>query len=181
MRFIETLREGERISGIYFCKHKTIAVAKSGKEYGNVILQDKTGTLDGKIWDLGSAGIREFESMDYVDIKGDVTVFNGALQLNIKEARKADEGTYTESDYMPTSQKDIEEMYAELTSIILSMKNEYLLKLTRRFFIDDFYGNDAKLIAENYYEVLKMDKHYISMRYHWDKNTIYDMTSQSRR
>lgn len=137
MRFIETLREGERISGIYFCKHKTIAVAKSGKEYGNVILQDKTGTLDGKIWDLGSAGIREFESMDYVDIKGDVTVFNGALQLNIKEARKADEGTYTESDYMPTSQKDIEEMYAELTSIILSMKNEYLLKLARRFFIDD--------------------------------------------
>ena len=88
MRFIETLREGERISGVYFCKHKTIAVAKSGKEYGNVILQDKTGTLDGKIWDLGSAGIREFESMDYVDIKGDVTVFNGALQLNIKEARK---------------------------------------------------------------------------------------------
>lgn len=137
MRFIETLREGERISGVYFCKHKTIAVAKSGKEYGNVILQDKTGTLDGKIWDLGSAGIREFESMDYVDIKGDVTVFNGALQLNIKEARKADEGTYIESDYMPTSQKDIEEMYAELTSIILSMKNEYLLKLTRRFFIDD--------------------------------------------
>ena len=58
MRFIETLREGERISGVYFCKHKTIAVAKSGKEYGNVILQDKTGTLDGKIWDLGSAGIR---------------------------------------------------------------------------------------------------------------------------
>ena len=137
MRFIETLREGERISGVYFCKHKTIAVAKSGKEYGNVILQDKTGTLDGKIWDLGSAGIREFESMDYVDIKGDVTVFNGALQLNIKEARKADEGTYIESDYMPTSQKNIEEMYAELTSIILSMKNEYLLKLTRRFFIDD--------------------------------------------
>lgn len=36
--------------------------------------------------------------MDYVDIKGDVTVFNGALQLNIKEARKADEGTYIESD-----------------------------------------------------------------------------------
>ena len=40
---------------------------------------------------------------------------------------------------------------------------------------------DAKLIAETYYEVLKMDTHYISMRYHWDKNTIYDMTTQSRR
>lgn len=137
MRFIETLREGERISGIYFCKYKTIAVAKNGKEYGNVILQDKTGTLDGKIWDLSSAGIREFDTMDYIEIKGDVTVFNGSLQLNIKEARKADEGTYSENDYMPVSEKDIDMMYEELSAIILDIKEEHLAVLARRFFIED--------------------------------------------
>ena len=137
MRFIETLREGERISGIYFCKYKTIADAKNGKEYGNVILQDKTGTLDGKIWDLSSAGIREFDTMDYIEIKGDVTVFNGSLQLNIKEARKADEGTYSENDYMPVSEKDIDMMYEELSAIILDIKEEHLAALARRFFIED--------------------------------------------
>ena len=143
MRFIETLREGERISGIYFCKYKTIAVAKNGKEYGSVVLQDKTGTLDGKIWDLNSAGIREFDTMDYVDIKGDVTVFNGSLQLNIKEARKADDGTYVESDYMPTSERDIEEMYTELKAIVDSIKEPHLAALTRKFFIED-----TKFISE---------------------------------
>lgn len=137
MRFIGTLREGERIAGIYFCKYKTIQVAKNGKEYGSVVLQDKTGCLDGKIWDLGSAGIREFDSMDYVDIKGDVTVFNGSLQLNIKEARKADAGTYAESDYMPTSERDINEMYSELSAIIASIKEPHLGELARKFFIDD--------------------------------------------
>ena len=66
MKFIETLREGERISEIYLCKHKQTALTKAGKPYDSLILQDKTGTLDAKIWDVGSAGIEEFDSLDYV-------------------------------------------------------------------------------------------------------------------
>ena len=52
MKFINELREGEKISGIYLCKHKQPAVTKNGKPYENVILQDKTGTIDAKIWEL---------------------------------------------------------------------------------------------------------------------------------
>ena len=43
MKYINELREGNRISGIYLCKHKQSAVTKNGKQYENVILQDKTG------------------------------------------------------------------------------------------------------------------------------------------
>ena len=124
--------------GVYFCKQKSIAVAKNGKEYASIILQDKTGVVDGKIWDLGSAAIREFEAMDFIDLKADVTVFNNAIQLNIKEIRKADEGTYDETDYMPSSTRDIEEMYSELMECIRhNVKNEHLLKLARKFFAED--------------------------------------------
>ena len=70
MKFIETFREGDRIGDIYLCKYKQSAVAKNGKTYENVILQDKTGTIDAKIWDPNSSGINEFETMDYVDITG---------------------------------------------------------------------------------------------------------------
>lgn len=134
MKFIETFKEGERISGIYFCKHKTIAVAKNGKEYGSIVLQDKTGKIDGKIWDLGSASIREFDSLDYIEIKGDVTIFNNAPQLNIKEVRRADEGTYSEGDYLPVSAYNIDEMYTELTGYIDSLSNPYLKALAYKFF-----------------------------------------------
>ena len=68
MKYINELREGNRISGIYLCKHKQSAVTKNGKQYENVILQDKTGTIDAKIWDPNSKGIREVESLEYVDI-----------------------------------------------------------------------------------------------------------------
>ena len=81
MKFINTLREGERLSGIYLCKHKQAAVTKNGKPYENVILQDKTGTLDGKIWDPNSQGIDDFDSLDYIDVVGDVTSFQGSLQV----------------------------------------------------------------------------------------------------
>ena len=46
MKFIGQLHEGDRISDIYLCKHRQAAVTKNGKSYENVILQDKTGTID---------------------------------------------------------------------------------------------------------------------------------------
>ena len=81
MRFIETLREGERISEVYLCRHKQTAMTKAGKPYDSLTLQDKTGTLDAKIWDVSSNGIEEFDSLDYIYVMGDVTSFQGSLQL----------------------------------------------------------------------------------------------------
>ena len=110
------------MSGVYLCKHKQSAVTKNGKQYENVILQDRTGTIDAKIWDPNSMGIDEFEALDYVDISGDITVFNGALQVSIKRARKAGEGEYNPADYLPTSRYDIDTMYQELLSWIGTVK-----------------------------------------------------------
>ena len=126
MKYIESLREGERINEIYLCKVKQAAMTKAGKPYDNVILQDKTGTLDAKIWDPGSVGIDEFEALDYVAVTGDVTSFQGNLQLSIKRARKVQEGEYEPKDYLPCTEKDVDEMFTELMGYIDSVKNPYL-------------------------------------------------------
>lgn len=75
MKYIESLREGEKVNEVYLCKFKQAALTKAGKAYDNVILQDKTGTIDAKIWDPGSVGIDEFDALDYVAVTGDVTSF----------------------------------------------------------------------------------------------------------
>ena len=46
MRYIDSFREGMHISDVYLCKNRQIALTKNGKEYGNLVLQDKTGTID---------------------------------------------------------------------------------------------------------------------------------------
>ncbi len=137
MRYVESFREGMHVSDVYLCKNKQIALTKSGKEYGNLILQDKTGTVDAKIWDLGSPGIGNFETLDYVYIDADVTVFQNSNQLNIKRIRKADEGEYVPGDYLPVSSKDIGLMYEEFLGFIRSVKNPYLRKLIESFFVED--------------------------------------------
>lgn len=136
MKYIETLREGERVSEVYLVKFKQAALTKAGKSYDNVILQDKTGTIDAKIWDPGSVGIDEFEAMDYVAVTGDVTSFQGNLQMSIKRARKVGEGEYEPKDYLPVSKKDIEQMYEELKALIASVENPYLNQLLNAFFGD---------------------------------------------
>ncbi len=141
MKYIESFREGERVNDVYLCKFKQAALTKAGKPYDNVVLQDKTGTIDAKIWDPGSVGIDEFEVMDYVCITGDVTIFNGSPQLSIKRARKVEEGEYDPKDYLPVSEYDIDGMFVELMGYINSIKNPYLHKLLMAFFGD---GNFEK-------------------------------------
>ena len=109
----------------------------SGKEYGILVLQDKTGTIDAKIWDLNSPGVGDFDTMDYVCIEADVTLFQNSNQLNVRRIRKAGEGEYIESDYLPVSKRDIGKMYEELLAFIKSVKNPYLNRLLSSFFVDD--------------------------------------------
>ena len=66
-----------------------------------------------------------------------MTVFQGSNQLNIKRIRKADEGEYQESDYLPVSSKDIKIMYQELTALVQSFQNPYLKKLASSYFLED--------------------------------------------
>ena len=149
MKFINELREGEKISGIYLCKHKQAAVTKNGKPYENLILQDKTGTIDGKIWEPNSLGIDEFDPLDYIDVVGDVTSFQGSLQVSIKRARKAGEGEYDPGNYLPVSDKNVDTMYQELLGCAAQVKNPYLHRLLMSFFEEDeefvraFKGNSA--------------------------------------
>ena len=149
MKYIEEFKEGDRIGDIYLCKFKQLAVTKAGKSYENVILQDKTGTIDGKIWEPNSLGIDEFDPLDYIDVVGDVTSFQGSLQVSIKRARKAGEGEYDPGNYLPVSDKNVDTMYQELLGCAAQVKNPYLHRLLMSFFEEDeefvraFKGNSA--------------------------------------
>lgn len=137
MKFIRELKEGEKVFDIYLCKQKTSAVTKNGKPYETATLQDKTGTIEAKIWDPNNAGIDDFEAMDYVEIYGDVNSFQGALQINVKRTRCAKEGEYEPKNYLPVSSHNIEEMYGEVMEYIEGIENPYLQTLCRKFFVED--------------------------------------------
>ena len=137
MRFIDGLCEGETIRNVYLCKGKRSAETRIGKPYDNLILQDKTGTLDGKVWDPNSQGIADYDEKDFIEVFGDVINYNGNLQLNIRQIRKAEEREYNPADYMPTTDKSVDGMYEELTAYIRQISNKYLRQVLEFYYIKD--------------------------------------------
>jgi len=137
MKYIKDLKEGDRVFDIYLCKHKQAAVTKNGKPYENVILQDKTGTIDAKVWEPNNPGIGDYDSMDYIEVYGDVNSFQGALQVSVKRIRVCREEEYNPADYLPVSSKNIDTMYQELLGLIKSIENTYLKQLLESFFVKD--------------------------------------------
>lgn len=137
MKFIKDLKEGDRVFDIYLCKHKQTAVTKNGKPYESVVLQDKTGTVDAKVWEPNNPGIGDYDTLNYIEVYGDVTNFQGSLQVNVKRIRACQEGEYAPSDYLPVSARDIETMYGELLDLIKSIQNSYLKQLLESFFVAD--------------------------------------------
>lgn len=137
MKYISEYHEGERVSGIFMIKNKISATTKNGKNYENVTIQDKTGTMDCKIWEPNDPGIDEFDKLDYVEVSGEVVSFNSALQLNIRRARKVREGEYDPSDYLPVSSKNIDEMFSEFKDLIESIENSSYKALLKDLFITD--------------------------------------------
>ena len=137
MKYIKDLHEGETIRSIYLCKGKRSAETRNGKPYDNLILQDKTGTLDGKVWDPNSQGIADYDEKDFVEVVGEVIIYNNNLQLNIKQLRVPSEEEYNPADYMPTSENSVEDMYQELLGYVRGIQNTYLRQAIEYYFVND--------------------------------------------
>lgn len=136
MLYIADFREGERIVETYLCKQKSILKTRGGKSYYSLKLQDKTGTVDAKVWDLND-GIHAFEAHDYIRIDATVVTFQNECQLNVKKIRRCNEGEYDPKDYIPVSERNIDEMFTELIKYVDSVKDKHIKKLLESFFKED--------------------------------------------
>ena len=89
------------------------------------------------LYKLTEHTIDDFDTLDYIDVVGDVTTFAGAMQLNIKRVRKASEGEYNPADYLPVSENSTDDMYGQILNMIKTVKNEYLSALLNKLFVED--------------------------------------------
>lgn len=128
MNFIKDFKDGEPVIDHYLCKQKNMLKSRAGKNYLSIKLQDKTGTIEGKVWELGNE-IHNFDENDFIKIDASVLNYQNELQLNIKRIRKSREGEYDPKDYIPTTEKDTKQMYNGLVSYIKTLENRYIKQL----------------------------------------------------
>lgn len=137
MQFINKLKDGDELNSIYHIKTKSQATAKTGKEYFNVQLTDKTGAIDGRIWDTNSPGIEDFKAGDYALIEGEVISYNNQLQVKVARLKVVSKDEVNGEDYFATSKFDKNDMAKELDQFISEVKNKNYHKLLSAFFIED--------------------------------------------
>lgn len=134
MRYISDLKQDENVIEHYLCKKKQTLKSRAGKNYLSLILQDKTGIINAKVWELNNQ-IQSFEENDFIKIDGTVLTYQNELQLTIKKIRRSQIGEYDPIDYIPTTDKNIEELFKRLINIINSLENVYIKTLLENIYI----------------------------------------------
>ncbi len=137
MNFIKDLHDGDEVDAVYLCKLKKKCQKPEGnKSYYSLVLQDNSGVIDARIFNLAKVN-NDYKELDYVKVKGKIVSFQNALQMHIHCLRKCEEGEYDPKDYVPASQKSVEFLYSELLEYVKSIQNPGLHQLVESFFIKD--------------------------------------------
>ena len=136
MKYIEEFKEDERVIEHYLCKQKNSLKSRAGKTYLSLKLQDKTGVIDAKVWEMTN-DIQDFEENEYIKVDGVVVTYQNDLQLKVTKIRKSQDGEYNPADYVPQTDKDIDSLYNSLVGFIDSISNKYIKALLESVFYND--------------------------------------------
>ncbi len=136
-KFVNEIAEGEHVVDHFLVSSKELLTTRAGNPYISLTLQDKTGIIDGKIWDSVQQHSSAFRRDDFVKVDALAESYKEDLQLNIKRIRRSEEEELSPEDFLPGSQRSREEMREELCSLLDSVENPHLKKLLEAFLSDE--------------------------------------------
>ena len=134
--YIRDIKAGEKISEAFLVAEKNMAFSQKGAPYLNLKLRDRTGEVDGKIWDNAAQWDLVFKKGDIVHFQARAVSYKNALQLSILEARRLDDAEVDPTDYFSCSRQNPEAMFADLMAFVDGIDNPPLKALLQAFFGD---------------------------------------------
>lgn len=129
---ITTLQPGEAVDHTLFIKQSIKGVTTVGKPFMTLILQDKSGDIEAKLWDTNEEHERMYPAETIVHVGGEIHEYRGKNQLRIKSIRVVgpEEGVSI-SELVPSSTIPKEDLYDELTQFFFEIRNANIARITR--------------------------------------------------
>ena len=134
--FVNQLEPNQNITDCFLVQSKEVREKKTGEPYLSLLLTDKSGRIDAKMWDNVVEVLEAFDRDDFVKVKGLVQLHQNRPQITIHKIRKVEDAEVDFGDYFPCSVRDPEEMWAELRTITGAVKNDHIRSLLDAF-LDD--------------------------------------------
>lgn len=138
--FCADIADHARVHTVFLATKKSLATTKTGKPYLMITLADRTGDLEGRMWDEAERWDPEFAQGDFVLAEGRAETYLGKLQLKLDAVRRIDPATVDVADFLPSSRYDVNEMYAEVLRIVDSVRDAHVRKLLAAFLDDPTIG-----------------------------------------
>jgi 3'-5' exoribonuclease len=143
--YANEIKENDNVDSSFLVKEKSSGITKTGNAYLKLKLVDRSGEMEGRIWTSAENLAGAFEKDDFVHVTGKAVSFQEHLQLNINRIERVGEEQILFSDFFPTAERDIGEMFQSLSEVIDQIKNPHLSKLLRLFWEDEFFIKRFKL------------------------------------
>lgn len=130
------LTPNQEVDGVFLVQFKEVRQKRTGEPYLILNLVDRTGELDAKMWDNAAAVAETFDRDDFVRVRGLVQIYQNRPQLTVHRLAFVPDREVDLADFLPSSKRDANEMFAELAGVIRGITNPHLRALLAAFFAD---------------------------------------------
>ena len=134
--FVRELKPDEISTAVFLVSTKEVRQKRTGEPYLSLVLSDRTGEIDSKMWDNVSEIIETFDRDDFVKVKGLMQLYNNRPQFTIHKLRRVEEHEIDFRDFVPASLQDPEAMWTELRMIVSAVASGHIRGLLNAF-LDD--------------------------------------------
>jgi 3'-5' exoribonuclease len=135
-RYVKDIKEGEPVRDLFLVGNKALLTSNAGKPYLSLQLRDRTGQVEGRVWDRAEEIGKRFERDDVVEVSGTAISYQGRIQFKVHDVRREVAGARDLSEYLPVTRKGIDALWAELQRFVAGVKDADLSSLLAAVFPD---------------------------------------------
>jgi len=138
-RYVDKLADGDNVEEIFLVNDKQLRANRNGNLYLQMDLADRTGIINARMWNAGDAIFRSFEVGEFLQVKGKVQLFQGALQVIVNQIERvdADKIGLDLADFLPHTSENILKLEERLRGTLLRLTNPHLRALAECFLMDE--------------------------------------------
>ncbi|MEZ4600346.1 MAG: HD domain-containing protein [Syntrophotaleaceae bacterium] len=135
--YVQQIKDRDLIDSQFLVRDKITAMAKNGKPYMTLKLMDRTGEIEGRVWDRVDEIAACFSKDDFVHVRGKASVYLGKMQLVVQQLDRVEESGVDLADYLPVCPRLEADMLEELRSLARGMETPHYRALMETFLADD--------------------------------------------
>lgn len=138
-RYVQQMSDGDAVDEVFLVVDKQLRANRNGNLYLQLDLRDRTGSISARLWNAGEHLFRSFDVGDFLQVKGKVQLFQGALQMILSHIDRSESEKIDLADFLPHTEQDLNQLLERLRTILRRLGNPHLRALVECFFMDDLF------------------------------------------